>query len=67
MIIGGASLQGGHGTVIGTLLGALLLAVIANGLAVIAAGAFAQQMLLGSVTIGAVVLDQVTQRWRASR
>ena len=66
VIIGGASLQGGHGTVIGTLLGALLLAVIANGLAVIAAGAFAQQMLLGSVTIGAVVLDQVTQRWRAS-
>ena len=67
VIIGGASLQGGHGTVIGTLLGALLLAVIANGLAVIAAGAFAQQMLLGSVTIGAVVLDQVTQRWRATR
>ena len=67
VIIGGASLQGGHGTVIGTLLGALLLAVIANGLAVIAAGAFAQQMLLGSVTIGAVVLDQVTQRWRANR
>lgn len=64
VIIGGASLQGGHGTVVGTLLGALLLAVIANGLAVIAAGAFAQQMLLGVVTIGAVVLDQVSQRWR---
>ena len=67
VIIGGTSLQGGHGTVIGTLLGALLLAVIANGLAVIAAGAFAQQMLLGFVTIGAVFLDQVTQRWRAAR
>jgi hypothetical protein len=34
---------------------------------VIAAGAFAQQMLLGFVTIGAVFLDQVTQRWRAAR
>jgi len=67
VIIGGASLQGGHGTVVGTLLGALLLAVIANGLAVTAAGAFAQQMLLGFVTIGAVVLDQFTQRWRANR
>lgn len=67
VIIGGASLQGGHGTVLGTLLGALLLAVIANGLAVTAAGAFAQQMLLGIVTIGAVVLDQGGQRWRASR
>jgi ribose/xylose/arabinose/galactoside ABC-type transport system permease subunit len=67
VIIGGASLQGGHGTVLGTLLGALLLAVIANGLAVIAAGAFAQQILLGVVTIGAVVLDQLTQRWRTVR
>jgi ribose/xylose/arabinose/galactoside ABC-type transport system permease subunit len=53
--------------VLGTLLGALLLAVIANGLAVIAAGAFAQQILLGVVTIGAVVLDQLTQRWRTVR
>jgi ribose/xylose/arabinose/galactoside ABC-type transport system permease subunit len=66
VIIGGTSLQGGRGTVLGTVLGALLLAVIANGLAVIAAGAFAQQMLLGFVTIGAVVLDQFTQRWRAA-
>lgn len=64
VIIGGASLQGGRGTVLGTLLGALLLAVLFNGLAVIAAGPFAQQMTLGIVTIGAVVLDQATQRWR---
>lgn len=64
VIIGGASLSGGRGSVAGTLLGALLLAVLANGLALLAAGAFAQQMLLGAVTIGAVVLDQLTQRRR---
>lgn len=64
VIIGGASLSGGRGSVVGTLLGALLLAVLANGLALLAAGAFAQQMLLGAVTIGAVVLDQLTQRRR---
>jgi ribose/xylose/arabinose/galactoside ABC-type transport system permease subunit len=58
VIIGGTALQGGQGSVIGTLLGALLLAVLANGLAVVGAGAFMQQMLLGAVTIGAVVLDQ---------
>ena len=62
VIIGGASLSGGRGTVIGTLLGALLLAILTNGLAVLRADTFAQQMLIGSVTIGAVVLDQLTRR-----
>lgn len=64
VIIGGASLAGGRGTVTGTLSGALLLAVIANGLALLAAGAFAQQMFLGTITIAAVVLDQLTRRFR---
>jgi ribose/xylose/arabinose/galactoside ABC-type transport system permease subunit len=62
VIIGGASLSGGRGTVIGTLFGALLLAVLNNGLALEAAGAFAQQTLLGTVTILAVVLDRLTNR-----
>ena len=64
VIIGGASLAGGRGTAIGTLTGALLLAVLANGFALIAAGPFAQQILLGSVTIGAVVIDRFTTRRR---
>ena len=62
VIIGGASLAGGRGTVIGTLFGALLLAVLNNGLALEAAGPFAQQTLLGTVTILAVVLDRYTNR-----
>jgi ribose/xylose/arabinose/galactoside ABC-type transport system permease subunit len=60
VIIGGASLAGGKGTAVGTLTGALLLAVLANGFALIAAGPFAQQILLGTVTIGAVVIDRFT-------
>lgn len=64
VIIGGASLAGGRGSVAGTLTGALLLAVLVNGLALLAAGPFATQMLFGTVTIGAVVLDRFTQRKR---
>ena len=41
VIIGGASLAGGRGSVIGTVTGALLLAVLANGFALIASGPFA--------------------------
>jgi ribose/xylose/arabinose/galactoside ABC-type transport system permease subunit len=62
VIIGGASLSGGKGSAIGTMSGALLLAVLANGVALIAAGPFAQQLLLGSVTVGAVVIDRITSR-----
>jgi ribose/xylose/arabinose/galactoside ABC-type transport system permease subunit len=67
VVIGGASLSGGRGTVLGTLLGCLLLAILNNGLALLAAGAFLQQIFIGVVTIGAVVLDQATQRWRKDR
>lgn len=62
VIIGGASLSGGKGSAIGTMSGALLLAVLANGVALIAAGPFAQQLLLGTVTVGAVVIDRYTSR-----
>jgi ribose/xylose/arabinose/galactoside ABC-type transport system permease subunit len=62
VIIGGASLAGGKGSVIGTVTGALLLAVLANGFALIASGPFASQILLGTVTVGAVVIDRFTSR-----
>lgn len=62
VIIGGASLVGGAGTTIGTLSGALLLSVMTNGFAVLAVGSWAQQMLVGSITIVAVVLDRLTTR-----
>ena len=67
VIVGGASLFGGRGTVSGTILGALLLQVISNGLGVIAAGNFVQPLFLGAATIGAVVLDLWTQSHRGTR
>ncbi len=60
VIIGGASLSGGKGSAIGTVTGALLLAELANGFALIASGPFASQLLLGTVTVGAVVIDRFT-------
>ena len=64
VIIGGASLAGGRGTAIGTLSGALLLAIISQRPGAAAAGAYLSQFVLGSVTIAAVVLDRFTQSFR---
>ncbi len=65
VIIGGASLAGGKGTVIGTLGGALLLAELQIGLALLTLGPHAQQLFLGFVTIGAVALDIALTKLRA--
>lgn len=65
VIIGGASLAGGKGTVIGTLGGALLLAELQIGLALLTLGPHAQQLFLGVVTIGAVALDLLLTKLRA--
>jgi ribose/xylose/arabinose/galactoside ABC-type transport system permease subunit len=62
VVIGGASLAGGRGTVFGTLMGAVLLAVLRNGLAIMGVPAFVQLVFIGAVTIGAVSLDVITQR-----
>jgi ribose/xylose/arabinose/galactoside ABC-type transport system permease subunit len=62
VIIGGASLAGGRGTIIGTMGGALLLAALSTGLSLVSSGPFVQQMFLGGVTIGAVLLDIWSRR-----
>ena len=64
VIIGGASLAGGRGSALGTLLGALLLSIISNGLALLAVGGYMSNFVLGGVTILAVMLDRYTQRLR---
>jgi ribose/xylose/arabinose/galactoside ABC-type transport system permease subunit len=62
VIIGGASLSGGSGTIIGTLSGALLLGVLSNGLALNGVGGGYQLIFTGAITIAAVGLD----RWQGS-
>ena len=67
VIIGGASLSGGKGTIIGTMCGALLLAELQQGLALLTPGPHVQQLFLGFVTIGAVALDLVLTNIRKRR
>jgi ribose/xylose/arabinose/galactoside ABC-type transport system permease subunit len=67
VIIGGASLAGGKGTIIGTMGGALLLAELQQGLALLNPGPHVQQLFLGAVTIGAVALDLALTHVRKKR
>ncbi len=63
-IIGGTNLFGGRGTVVGTLLGALVIGVLQNGLNLLAVPSFYQQVSIGTVLILAVWLDRVRDRGR---
>jgi ribose transport system permease protein len=58
-IIGGTNLFGGRGTIIGTLIGALIMGVIQNGLNLMAVQSFYQQVVIGAVLIVAVWLDRL--------
>ena len=64
VIIGGASLSGGRGWIIGTIVGALLLETLTNGLSLIGVGTFAQLLFVGGIIIAAVALDRWISRAR---
>jgi ribose transport system permease protein len=59
VILGGSSLFGGRGSVFGTLFGALILAVLQNGLNLLGVNSFVIQILSGAIIILAVLLDRV--------
>jgi ribose transport system permease protein len=62
VVIGGASLAGGTGKASGTLIGALILAVLRNGLNLLSVSAFWQQVVIGVVIALAVLLDTVRRK-----
>jgi inositol transport system permease protein len=64
-VIGGISLAGGRGSIIGTVLGAAIFSVIISGFTSIKLDAYYQEMVKGAIIVGAVVLDQWRQRKRS--
>ena len=61
-IIGGTNLFGGRGSILGALVGALIMGVLQNGLNLLAIQPYYQQMAIGSILILAVYLDRLQAR-----
>jgi ribose transport system permease protein len=62
VVIGGTSLSGGRGTIIGTLIGALIISVLANGLRILSVAQEWQTVVTGSIIILAVYFDILRRR-----
>jgi len=65
VILGGTSFVGGVGSIVGTLIGALIIAVLTNGLVLLGVSDIWQYIIKGLVIIGAVALDRYRQRGSA--
>ncbi len=61
VVIGGASLSGGRGTVIGTIVGTLLISFLRNGCTLLGISTNIQLVVIGAIIIGAVALDQAAR------
>ena len=66
VVLGGAALTGGEGTVAGATIGALLMAVLENGCNLLGISPFVQRIVIGTLIVAVVALDVVRQRggWR---
>jgi ribose/xylose/arabinose/galactoside ABC-type transport system permease subunit len=61
-VIGGTSLSGGEGKISGTIIGALIISVLRNGLNLLNVSSYIQQIVIGAVIIAAVLVDKAKKR-----
>jgi ribose transport system permease protein len=64
VVVGGTSLSGGQGKILGTLIGAFIIAVVQNGMNLLHFESNWQRVVLGAVLLGAVLLDKMKRRIR---
>jgi ribose transport system permease protein len=62
VVIGGGSLSGGQGTVVGTIIGSLIMGVLANGGNLLQISPFIQKIVIGAVIVLAVTFDEFQRR-----
>ena len=64
VVIGGTSLSGGRGSILGTVLGCLIIGVLDNGLTLLAISPFWQDVVKGVVIVAAVAIDNLSRKDR---
>ena len=67
VVIGGGSLRGGEGSVLGTLVGAFIMGLLSNGSDLLGTNPYWQQVIIGAVIILAVSFDELRKRFRSAK
>ena len=62
VVLGGTSLAGGRGTIVGTMIGALVIGTLNNGLTLMGISSFMELIITGAVIVIALIIDQLQQR-----
>ncbi len=66
VVVGGTSLAGGRGAIVGTFLGALLIGVLNNVMNLLGIESYTQEIVLGAVILVAVIIDELRKRYLAA-
>ena len=62
VVLGGTSLAGGRGTIVGTIIGALVIGTLNNGLTLMGISSFMELIITGAVIVITLIVDQLQQR-----
>jgi ribose transport system permease protein len=67
VVIGGGSLSGGEGSILGSMIGALIMAFLRNGCQQMGWPNYIQEIIIGTIIVAAVALDRVRLQWAVAR